>query len=195
MTRPRRASLIEFFSISRRARGIKQTDALTVNEMRIGDTRWRIHPRGLARTLKGQARLFFHVGFTNGTTDVGHANGKHVLRNSHVRNHTSIHFNTLTTRVSTSRWKHQKNVLLCHVPVRRACLMDTVSILIVKVVRTAASQISHLWNARFLHIHRVYRVSLLFSQVWVIIPFDDVQRYGKYFYNDAIKYLEKYNLF
>lgn len=54
--------------------------------MKIGGTRRYIHLRGLVRTLKGQARLFFHVGFANDAADVGHANCKHIPRNSHVRN-------------------------------------------------------------------------------------------------------------
>lgn len=57
---------------------------------RIGDTRHYIHLRGLVRTLKGQARLFFHVGFANGAADVGHANCKHIPRNLHVRNNLDV---------------------------------------------------------------------------------------------------------
>lgn len=53
--------------------------------MRIGTWRYT-HLRGLVPTLKGQARLFFHVGFANGTADVGHANCKYIPCNSHVRN-------------------------------------------------------------------------------------------------------------
>lgn len=57
-------SLIKCFSLSFAVHGNKtNSTVLIANETKIGGVK---HPRGFVHTLKGQARLYFHVESANG---------------------------------------------------------------------------------------------------------------------------------